>query len=224
MSKKKLHIVALLTAVFAGVLLSASAARANSIEVGSVTTTLNNGLWDYAYAMTLTANNSISSTNPNGTSMFIFYDVNGLTSVQASFISGTTPASDWNIVFESTSGNWANDQSTITAQGGSAVENDLADSMNVRFQYTGLPFASGTSDSAIGTAHLFSTLPPGLYGQFAARWVGINGNTQINSQSPLMPVPGGGAGIPTPLPSAAWMGVFSVAGLALFARARRRAR
>lgn len=224
MLKKKLRTVALLTAGLAAALLGAPAARANSIEVGSVTTTLTAGVWDYAYSMSLSANNSISATNPDGSSMFIFYDVYGLAGVQASFISGTTATSDWNIVFENTSGNWANGQSTITAQGGSAVENDLAAYPNVRFQYVGAPFASGTSDSSIGTAHLFSTLPPGLYGQFAARWVGITGNTQINTQSPLMPVVGVGAVNPTPLPSAAWMGVGSIVGLAFFARARRRAR
>ena len=79
------------------------------------------------------------------------------------------------------------------------------------------------TDSAIGIAHIYSTGAPGLYGQYAARWIGLTGNTEINSQSPLMPVPTAGVAS-TPLPSALWMGVTSIVGMAFFARSRRRAR
>jgi hypothetical protein len=220
MWNKKLRTVALLTAALAGVLASASVTKANSIQISGVTTTLTAGVWDYAYSMSLTANNGLSATNPNGTSMFVFYDVNGLTGPQASFTAGTTASTDWNIVVENTSGSWAGGLSSIIAQGGTNVANDSASIPNVRYQYVGAGFTPITT-SAIGTAHLYSTGAPGLYGQYAARWVGATGNTQVNSQSPLMPLP---AGTTVPLPAAVWMGMSSLLGMAFFARARRRAR
>ena len=222
MLNTRLKPAAILTAALAGLLFGAPLTRANSIEVTGVTTTLTNGVWDYAYSMTLSAGNAISATNPNGSSLFIFYDVNGLTGAQASFAAGTTAVADWTPVIENTSGVWANNLSSLIAQGGTAVENDLPDVPNVRFQYVGSPLEAGTTSSALGTANIYSTQAPGLYGQFAARWVGNSDNTQINSQSVLLPAGGAGASA-VPLPSAIWMGGSMMAGLAVFARARRRA-
>ena len=216
MWNKKLATVAVLTAALVGVLASASVTKANSIQISGVSTTLTAGVWDYAYSMSLTANNGLSAINPNGTSLFIFYDVYGLTGTQASFTAGTTAATDWNIVVENTSGSWVPSLSSIISQGGTNVANDLATVPNVRFQYVGTGFTP-TSDSALGTAHLYSTGAPGLYGQYAARWVGRTGNTEVNSQSPLMPMN------TVPLPAAVWMGLSSMIGLAFFARARRHA-
>jgi len=204
----------------ATLLAGSGAASANSIEISGVTTNFNGAAWDYAYNMTLTANNSVSATNPNGSSQFIFYDLTGLTG--ASFTSGTTPSSSWQVLQENTSGAWAGNVSSIVSQGGTAVEPDLPNLVNVRFQYTGPDFSAGASNSNIGTAHLLSTQAPGLFGNFAARWVDANSRTQVNTQSPIMPVPPGGAGNPVPLPSAVWMGLSSMAGLAILARARRR--
>ena len=197
-------------------------ARGASIEIDAVTTTFNGTTWDYAYSMILTENNSLSATNPNGTSLFVFYDLTGLAS--ASFTGGTTPASDWNVIQENTTGEWAGGISRIVSQGGTAVENDSATAINVRFQYVGAGFSAGPTNSAIGTAHLISSAPPGLYGQYAARWVDANSNTQVNTQSPLMPVAPGGAGPNViPLPSALGMGLSSLIGLLLLARLRRHA-
>jgi len=213
---KKLKYAGLLTAALAGVLASAPAATAESIQIAGVTTTLNNGVWTYAYSMSLTADNSLSATNSNGNSLFVFYDVYGLTGTQASFTAGATAASDWSIAVEDTSGSWAAGLSSLIAQGGTNVANDLADVPNVRFQYTGEGFESA-STAAIGTANLYSTNAPGLYGQYAARWVGLSGNTEVNSQSPLMPTHA------VPVPAAAWMGLSMLAGLGFMYRARRRA-
>lgn len=219
MLNRKLKTVALLMASLVGALASASVASAHSIQISGVTTTLTNGVWDYAYSMSLTANNALTASNPNGNSLFIFYDVYGLTGTQASFTAGTTAASDWNVVEENTSGSWTAGLSSIVSQGGTNVANDLADVPNVRFQYVGTGFAP-TGTSAIGTAHLYSTGAPGLYGQFAARWVGLTDQgstqTQVNSQSPIMPTNS------VPLPASLWMGLSSLAGMALFAHARRR--
>ena len=217
MSIKKFKTVALLTAALAGLLATASVTEAKSIQISGVTTTQTAGVWDYAYSMSLTGNNSLSATNPNGSSLFIFYDAYGLTGAQASFTAGTTAASDWNIVIENTSGSWTGGLSSIIAQGGTNVANDLAGVPNVRFQYVGSGLAPAT-DSALGIAHIYSTGAPGLYGQYAARWTGLTGSTQVNSQSPLMPMNS------VPLPAAVWMGLSSMIGLAFFARARRRAR
>ena len=217
--------LALTAAALAGLLWTAPAVRANSIEVDSVATSLSLGVWDYAYTMRLTAGNSISATNPNGSSLFIFYDLAGLTGPKASVDSGTVPASSWAIFIEATSGLWSNNQSSIVSQGGTAVETDLPTALNVRFQYTGPDFAAGASNSQINIVHLYSTLPPGLYGQFAARWIGDSGNTQVNTQSPITPNDsGGGVGLPTPLPASLWMSLASIVGLAIFGRSRRRAR
>jgi len=213
---KKLKYVGLLTAALAGVLAGSPAANADSIQISGVTTTLNAGVWDYAYSMSLTANNGLSATNPNGSSQFIFYDVYGLTGPKATFTAGTTATADWNIAFENTSGSWAAGLSSVISQGGTNVANDLANVPNVRYQYVGAGFTP-TSTSAIGTAHLFSTNAPGLYGQYAARWIGAVGNTEVNSQSPLMPAAS------VPVPAAAWTGLSMLAGLAVFYRARRRA-
>jgi len=213
---KKLKYVGLLTAALVGVLASAPAAKANSIQISGVSTTLNAGVWTYAYSMSLTANNGLSATNPNGTSAFIFYDVYGLTGAGASFTAGTTASTDWNIAFENTSGSWAAGLSSLVSQGGTNVANDLASVPNVRFQYAGAGFTP-TSTSAIGTANIYSTNAPGLYGQYAARWEGLSGNTQVNSQSPLMPAAA------VPVPAAAWPGLCMLAGLGLLYRARRRA-
>jgi len=220
MLSTKLKTVAVLAAGLASVLLSASVGKANSIEVGGVTTTLTAGVWDYAYSMVLSPDNSISATNPNGNSLFVFYDVIGLTGAKASFVAGTTSVSDWNIFVEPTSGNWSAGLSSIVSQGGTAVENDLAGTPNVRYQYVGRGLASGDTVSEIGTAHLYSTGAPGLYGQFAARWIGISGNTQVNTQTPLMPVASSGAPQSVPLPAAVWMGVSMIA-VGFFARVRR---
>ena len=219
----KLKTVSMLAAGLASVLLSASVVKANSIQISGVTTTLNAGVWDYAYSMSLTANNGISATNANGNSLFIFYDVYGLTGAKASFTAGATSTADWLTFVEPTSGSWAAGLSSVISQGGTNVANDLANVPNVRFQYVGSDYTP-TSTSAIGTAHLYSTNAPGLYGQYAARWIGLSGNTEVNSQSPLMPAPTSGEGQSVPLPSAAWMGVGMIAGLGFFARARRRAR
>jgi hypothetical protein len=212
--KKTSSLLIALAAIVAGT----GAASANSIEIEGVTTTFNGSSWDYAYNMSLTANNSVSATNPNGSSQFIFYDLTGMTG--ASFTSGTTPSSSWQIFQENTSGAWANNVSSIVSQGGTAVEPDLPNLVNVRFQYVGPDFSAGANNSAIGTAHLLSTQAPGLFGNFAARWVDANSRTQVNTQSPQMPVPPAGASVP--LPSAVWMGLSSLAGLAVVARARRR--
>jgi len=216
MSIKKFKTMALLTAALVGVLASASVTQANSIQISSVTTTLTAGVWDYAYSMSLTGSNGLTASNPNGNSLFIFYDVYGLTGTP-SFTAGTTAATDWNVVVENTSGAWLSGQSSLVSQGGTNVANDLASVPNVRFQYVGAGFTP-TSTSAIGTAHIYSTGAPGLYGQYAARWIGVTGNTEVNSQSPLMPTNS------VPLPAAMWMGLSSMIGLALFARARRQAR
>ena len=219
----KLKTAAVLTAALVGVLVGAPVTKANSIEVTGVTTTLTNGVWDYAYSMALTAGNGISSTNVNGTSEFVFYDVTGLTGTQASFASGTTATTDWHIVIQPTSGTWSNGLSSIVSQGGTAVETDLQSVPNVEFHYTGTGLTASGSNSALGTANIYSTQAPGLYGQFAARWVGDSGNTQINSQSVLLPTAGSGGGQAVPLPSALWMGAPLMVGLAFFARSRRRA-
>ena len=213
----KLKTMAVLAAGLASVLLSASVVKANSIQISGVTTTVSAGVWDYAYSMSLTNNNGLSATNPNGNSLFVFYDLVGLTGVKASFTTGTTPASDWSIVFESTSGSWTANLSSIISEGGTNVANDLASAPNVRFQYVGSEFTA-VGDSAIGTAHIYSTNAPGLYGQYAARWIGESGRTDVNSQSPEMPVASS-----VPLPSAAWMGGGLLTGLWLFARVRRHA-
>ena len=209
--------MAVLAAGLASVLLSASVVKANSIQISGVTTTVSAGVWDYAYSMSLTANNGLSATNPNGNSLFVFYDLAGLTGVQASFTAGTTSVADWQIVVEPTSGSWTANLSSIIAQGGTNVANDLPNVPNVRFQYVGSGFTP-TSTSAIGTAHIYSTNAPGLYGQYAARWIGATGNTQVNSQSEIMP-----QGSTVPLPSAAWMGGGLLTGLWLFGCVRRRA-
>jgi hypothetical protein len=214
---KKLKYVGLLTAALAGVLASTPAAKANSIQISGVTTTLNAGVWTYAYSMSLTADNGLSATNPNGTSQFIFYDVYGLTGAKASFTAGTTAATDWNIVVENTSGSWAAGQSSLVSQGGTNVANDLANVPNVDFKYVGSGYTP-TTTSAIGIANIYSTNAPGLYGQYAARWIGLSGNTEVNSQSPLMPSPTAAV----PVPAAAWSGLSLLAGLGFFYRARRR--
>jgi len=215
MWNKKLKTLAVLTAALAGMLASTSVTKANSIQISGVTTTLTAGVYDYAYSMSLTGNNGLSATNPNGNSLFVFYDVNGLTGSKASFTAGTTAVTDWQVVVEPFTSSWAGNLSSIVSQGGTNEANDLASIPNVRFQYVGADF-SPTTTSAIGTAHLFSTGAPGLYGQYAARWIGLTGNTEVNSQSPLMP-----GSTSVPLPSAVWMGG-SLLGLAFFARARRR--
>jgi hypothetical protein len=212
---KKFRTVALLTAALTGVLAGASVSEANSIEISGVTTTLNAGVWTYAYSMSLTANNSLSASNPNGSSEFIFYDVYGLTGAKASFTAGTTAATDWNIAIENTSGSWASGLSSVVSQGGTNVATDLANIPNVHYQYVGTGFTP-TSTSALGTANIYSTNAPGLYGEYAARWVDFAGNTQVNSQSPLMP------STAIPVPKAAWMGLSVLVGLGFIYRARRR--
>jgi hypothetical protein len=213
---KNIKTIALISASIIGVLAFASITKANSIQISGVTTTLNAGVWDYAYSMSLTANNGLSATNSNGSSLFVFYDVYGLTGAKASFSAGTTPATDWNVVIENKTGVWNAGLSSLVSQGGTNVANDLADVPNARFQYVGSGLTA-TETSAIGTAHLFSTNAPGLYGQYAARWIGLSGNTQVNSQSPLMPATS------VPVPSAVWMGTSMLVGLGFFYRARRRA-
>ena len=213
---KKIKTAALLAASLAGVLGFASATKANSIQISGVTTSNNGGVWTYSYAMSLTANNSLSATNPNGSSQFIFYDVYGLTAPKASFTAGTTAATDWSIVVENTTDVWALGKSSVVSQGGTNVANDLANVPNVRYQYVGSGFAP-TTTSAIGTANIYSANAPGLYGQYAARWVGLTGNTEVNSQSPLMPAAS------VPVPAAAWTGLSLLAGLGFVYGARRRA-
>src|ERR1041384_2980371 len=117
MWNKKLKAACLLTASVVGAFAGVSATRANSIEVGSVTTTLNAGVWDYAYTMVLSANNSLSLTNPFGSSLFEFFDASGLTGTKASFTSGSTPSADWHVIVENTWVNWTAGQSTILSQG-----------------------------------------------------------------------------------------------------------
>jgi hypothetical protein len=213
---KKIKTIALLSASLVGVFAFAAVTKANSIQISGVTTTLSAGVWDYAYSMSLTANNGLSATNPNGSSMFVFYDINGLTAPNATFTAGTTAAADWNIVVENKSGAWNSGLSSLVSQGGTNVANDLEFVPNVRFQYVGSGLTA-TETSAIGTAHLYSTNAPGLFGQYAARWIGLTGNTEVNSQSPVMPATA------VPVPAAAWMGMSMLAGLGFVYRARRRA-
>ena len=214
--------VALLAASLVGTCMWVSVSRANSIEVSAVTTTQTAGVWDFAYTMSLTADNTLSATNPMGTSLFVFYDILGLTGARASFTAGTTASSDWSVVIENTSGVWSGGQSQIVSQGGTALEYDLASVPNVRFQYVGGDFASIGTNADIGTAHIYSTLGPSLVqGQYAARWIGNSaGETQINSQSVLIP---GEAVVASsvPLPAAAWEGLSVMLGLGFAARARR---
>jgi hypothetical protein len=120
---------------------------------------------------------------------------------------------------EKTSNSWASDQSSTVSQGGTLMTPDLATVPNVRFQYVGAGFSSGATSSAIGTAHLFSTNVPGLFGHYAARYVGLNGQTEVNSDSPTMP---SGSAQVVPLPAALWMGLVSMLGLGILNRVRRR--
>ena len=212
---KKLTYAGLLTVALAGVLAIAPAAKANSIQISGVTTTLNAGVWTYAYSMSLTAGNSLSATDPNGSSEFIFYDVYGLTGPQATFAAGTTAVSDWNIAVENTSGTWAAGLSSLVSQGGTNVANDLANVPNVRYQYVGRRLCAHRHLRHRHGRYLFDQCA-GLYGQYAARWIGIDGNTQVNSESPLQPGPTTAA---VPVPAAAWTGLSMLAGLGFFYRA-----
>jgi hypothetical protein len=213
---KKINTIALLSASVAGVFAFASVTKANSIQVSGVTTTLNDGVWDTAYTMSLRANHGVSATKLNGSSLLFSYDVYGLTGTQASFTAGTTAVSDWNVVVENTSGALAGGLKSLVSQGGTNVSNDLNNVPKARFLNAGTGLTA-TATSAIGTGHLYSTHAPGLYGQYAARWIGLTGNTEVNSQSPLMPASA------VPVPTAAWMGVSMLVGLGFFYRARRRA-
>src|SRR4051812_24420850 len=130
-----MKIKTLLTLSVAGILAATSMARANSIEITGFTVTPISGGFDYQYTMSLTAGNAISATNPNGTSMFVFYDVNALFGTKASFTAGTTPSNAWNVVFENTTANWTNANggtSIITSQGAGAVISDSDQLTNVR--------------------------------------------------------------------------------------------
>lgn len=216
---ERLRTAALIAVAAACVWGGSSTARAASIGITGITTTQNNGVWDYAYSMTLGASNSLTADNTNGASQFAFYDVNGLAGAQASFTAGATATTDWGITVESTSGSWANGQSSTVAQGGTLVTPDLASIPNVRFQYVGEGYSSGATSSVIGTAHLYSTNAPGLYGHYAARYVGLLGKTEVNSDTPTLPGPGAVQSVP--LPSAVWMGLVSILGFGLFSRVRR---
>jgi len=198
------------------------AARANSIEITGVNVVPIAGGFDYQYTMSLTAGNAISASNPNGNSMFVFYDLNGLFGTQASFTSGTTPSSAWSVNVEPTSGTWSNGFSTITSQAGNVQLADSAALPNVRFQYTGVDFAAVGLVSIIGTAHITSTQGPVGFAKYAARWIDTSSSqTQINTDTPS--APGAvGAALAAPLPSAAWMGLSSIACLGVFAARRRR--
>jgi hypothetical protein len=217
---EKLKVAAVLAATLTGIWGGVPHARAASIEISGINTTQSNGVWDYAYSMTLGANNSLTANDTNGASQFTFFDVNGLTGSKASFKAGTTAATDWNVVVENTTGAWANNQSSTVSQGGTLVSPDLSLVPNVRFQYVGAGFSAGANPSAIGTAHLYSTNAPGLFGHFAARYVGLLGQTQVNSDSPTLP--GNDSMQSVPLPQALWMGLVSIAGLGILNRVRRR--
>jgi hypothetical protein len=217
---EKLRVAAILAATLTGIWGGGPTSRAASIEISGITTSQTNGVWDFAYSMTLGANNSLTANDTNGASEFTFFDVNGLTGGKASFTAGTTATGDWKIVVEDTSGAWANNQSSTVSQGGTLVTPDLTTVPNVRFQYAGAGFNSGANPSAIGTAHLFSTNAPGLFGHYAARYVGLLGQTEVNSDSPTMP--GNGSVQLVPLPEALWMGLVSIAGLGILNRVRRR--
>src|SRR5262249_41725990 len=96
-------------------------------------------------------------------SFFVFYDVGGLTPATggtvvpallppvATFTSGATPASDWLIIPELTTGSWSGGISQIISQGGIAGLPDSPVDTNIRFQYVGPGFASGASSAALGT-------------------------------------------------------------------------
>lgn len=217
---EKLRVAAILAATLTGIWGGELTSRAASIEISGFTTTQSNGVWDYAFSMTLGTNNSLTANDTNGASQFTFFDINGLTGNKASFTAGTTATRDWNIVVENTTGTWANNQSSTVSQRGTLVTPDLSTVPNVRFQYAGPGFSSGANPSALGTVHLFSTNAPGLFGHFAARYVGLLGQTQVNSDSPT--VPGTGTLQSVPLPQALWMGLWSIAGLGILNRVRRR--
>jgi hypothetical protein len=217
---EKLGIAAFIAAATMGAGGGGLTACAASIAISGITTTQTNGVWDYAYSMTLGANNSLTADTTHGASQFTFYDVNGLTGSKASFTAGTTATKDWTITVENTTGTWANGASSTASQGGTLVTPDQADVPNVRFQYVGAGLNSGASSSVIGTAHLYSTNAPGLFGHYAARDVGMLGQTEVNSDTPTLP--GSGTVQLVPLPAALWMGLVSIAGLGILNRVRRR--
>jgi len=217
-----MKIKALLTLSIASILAATSMARANSIEITGFSVTNTAGVFDYSYTMSLTAGNAISATNPNGNSMFVFYDLNGLTGAQATFTGGTTPSSAWSVNIENTSGVWSGGLSTIVSQAGNVQVTDSASLPNIRFQYTGPDFPAVGLVSILGTAHIISTQAPAGFAKYAARWIDTNsGLTQINTDTPQAPG-ASGAGPSTPLPSSAAMSSLALGGLAMFAFNRRR--